>query len=136
MRPFLDPGSFAMAGKAEAVLGTDTREHLHALFMACFQMRNLTRRTPDEFRADLQTRLAVTNGASESFIDETRQRDLSIRFHWGHNHDFGSGLHLHGRMANRHIDILADFIDHYGLPRDLSGKRVLDIGVWTGGTCL
>jgi SAM-dependent methyltransferase len=39
-------------------------------------------------------------------------------------------------MGNRHIDIIADFIDTFGLPPDLQGKKILDIGVWTGGTCL
>lgn len=39
-------------------------------------------------------------------------------------------------MADRHIEIIARFLSDFGLPLDLTGKKVLDIGVWTGGTCL
>ena len=43
---------------------------------------------------------------------------------------------LQGLMGDRHINILATFIDDFGLPRDLTGKSVLDVGVWCGGTSL
>jgi SAM-dependent methyltransferase len=72
----------------------------------------------------------------EGFKDPEKQRDLSIKFHWGHNHDFGT-FSLKGRMGNRHILLLATFIDEFKvIPRSLHGLRVLDIGCWTGGTSL
>ncbi|MGD0093786.1 MAG: methyltransferase domain-containing protein, partial [Planctomycetota bacterium] len=62
--------------------------------------------------------------------------DLSVQFHWGHDHDFGD-FALQGRMADRHIYLLAAFSDRFGaLPRSLAGRRVLDVGCWTGGTSL
>jgi SAM-dependent methyltransferase len=65
-----------------------------------------------------------------------RQRDLSIKFHWGHNHDFGDFV-LEGRMGDRHIDVLANFVSLFPIAmRDFSDKSVFDIGCWTGGTTL
>jgi SAM-dependent methyltransferase len=72
---------------------------------------------------------AVTDGAAA-------QRDLSLRFHWGHTHDFGT-FQLSGRMGNRHLTVLSMFLGKLqALPPDLTGRRVLDIGSWTGGTSL
>ena len=40
-------------------------------------------------------------------------------------------------MGDRHLVLLARYMDDFGaFPRDLSGKRVLDIGCWSGGTSL
>jgi len=39
-------------------------------------------------------------------------------------------------MADRHIELITYFMDNFGLPHDLSGKKILDVGVWTGGTSL
>lgn len=92
---------------------------------------------PEAFEKKIRDYLTLDNwemeGYSEDEIDV--QRELSIKFHWGHNHDFGS-FKLDGKMGDRHIDIISTFIDTFGLPRDLSGKAVLDVGVWTGGTTL
>jgi 2-polyprenyl-3-methyl-5-hydroxy-6-metoxy-1,4-benzoquinol methylase len=73
--------------------------------------------------------------ATEGFKDYKQQRDYSVRFAWGHNHNFGT-FALNGEMGNRHVEIIADFMDNFGLPHDLSGKKILDVGVWTGGTSL
>lgn len=120
----------------QAATSASTRDYLSRLFTSRFKLPNLVHRHAEAFAAHLRSRIGVVDAASEGFLDESRQRDLAIKFHWGHNHDFGSGLEIAGRMGNRHIDLIADFVDQYGLPRDLSGKRVLDIGVWTGGTSL
>jgi len=113
-----------------------TRNHLKDLFESCFQSRLLVNQSAEAFAAHLRSQVGAADGASEGYFDESRQRDLSIKFQWGHNHDFGHGLELRGRMGDRHIDLLAAFVDHYDLPLDLSGRRVLDIGVWTGGSSL
>jgi len=112
------------------------RTDLQALFTSRYQLHHLTTRTSADFVAHLKSKIGLIDAASEKYIDESRQRDLSIKFHWGHDHDFGDGFALAGRMIDRHIYLLADFVEHFGLPRDLRGKRVLDIGVWTGGTSL
>ena len=65
------------------------------------------------------------------------QRDLTVKFHWGHNHDFGNGLSIAGRMGDRHINLMAEFMTGFDLPRDfLQGKSCIDVGSWTGGTTL
>ena len=83
-------------------------------------------------------RLETVDSQCEGYGDAEleQQRDLSVKFHWGHNHDFGD-FQLQGRMADRHIDLLANFISFF--PVSLAyfqGKQVFDIGCWTGGTAL
>ncbi len=104
--------------------------------MQNYQTRFLVGVTPPEFRQHIETLLTVKDGSMEGFVDSSMQRDLSVKFHWGHNHDFGD-FEVQGRMGTRHIDLLAAFIDQFrALPADLTGKRILDIGCWTGGTSL
>jgi len=111
-------------------------ETLRTFFKANFtsvQIRGMER---DEFHGTLGRLIGAVDEGKEGFLDASKQRDLSVKYHWGHNHDFGDGRVYAGRMGNRHIDILAHFVVEFGLPLDLTGKRVLDIGVWTGGTSL
>ena len=97
---------------------------------------NLVGVSPDAFQASLAARLGTVDPQTEGYLDPSRQRDLSIKFRFGHDHDFGA-FQLDGQMGLRHLELLASFIDRLGaLPFDLTGKRVLDIGCWTGGTCL
>lgn len=91
---------------------------------------------PDEFHAHLREASQEIDAVGEGFLDPAKQRDLSIKFQWGHDHDFGDGHCYQGRMGPRHIAVLARFVAEFDLPLDLSGRRVLDIGVWTGGTSL
>lgn len=111
-----------------------TQKYLADLFINSFSLRNLRNVGPEELKMRI---IGKNNSVSyENFIDPAMQRDLSVRFHWGHNHDFGDGFVLSGNMRNRHIEIIASFIDDYGLPIHLEKKNILDIGVWTGGTSL
>jgi SAM-dependent methyltransferase len=88
------------------------------------------------FRARIDAFLALTDHAMEGFDDPAKQRDPSIRFRWGHDHDFGA-FELSGAMGDRHLTLLARFVDDLkALPLRLDGRRVLDIGAWTGGTSL
>jgi 2-polyprenyl-3-methyl-5-hydroxy-6-metoxy-1,4-benzoquinol methylase len=88
------------------------------------------------FEAAVRRYLSLTDAGMEGFGDGSTQRDLSVRFHWGHDHDFGT-FRLDGLMGDRHLTLLARFIDRFhALPQVLDGIRVLDIGCWTGGSSL
>lgn len=104
--------------------------------MATYTTDRLVGVPAGEFRAHLESLVGSVDADSEGYADASRQRDLSIKFRFGHDHDFGD-FRLDGQMGDRHLHLLAQFIDGVGgLPMDLTGKRVLDIGCWTGGTCL
>jgi tRNA (mo5U34)-methyltransferase len=101
-----------------------------------YQTDRLVGVTPAAFRQQIDAFQRVRDHAMEGYSDPNRQRDLSIQFHWGHDHDFGT-FAVPGRMAKRHLWLLSTFMDQFhALPRQLKGKRVLDIGCWTGGTSL
>lgn len=103
-----------------------------------YNTSNLKEITRDEFTESIQSRIGVIDaqveGYSEGEIEQ--QRDLSIKFHWGHNHDFGD-FQLEGRMGNRHIYLLDHFLKYFPLSLDdFKDKYILDVGCWTGGTTL
>ena len=104
--------------------------------MSIYNVDNLTTVEKDQFKEKIFKFLQISDHEMEDFSNPDSQRDLSIRFHWGHDHDFGD-FQLKGRMADRHTSIIATFIDEFkALPTSLEGKKVLDIGCWTGGTSL
>jgi SAM-dependent methyltransferase len=111
-------------------------DFLQRLFLSKFSAEQIVGIDRRIFSHTLDRLIGTIDKGKEGFLDASKQRDLSIKYHWGHNHDFGDGMVYEGRMGNRHIEVLAHFIAELGLPADLSGKRVLDIGVWTGGTSL
>lgn len=101
-----------------------------------YSVAKLVADTPSTFKRSLDALLTISDGTMEGYNDLEKQRDLSICFHWGHNHDFGD-FRIEGRMGNRHLTIPAQYIDvFHALPLDLQGAHILDIGVWTGGTSL
>jgi SAM-dependent methyltransferase len=105
---------------------------------AIYRTSNIKGVTPEEFRVSLQSKIGVIDAAIEGYgeAELEQQRDLSIKFHWGHNHDFGD-FTLTGMMEDRHIDLVADFIALFPVTlEDFKDKRVFDIGCWTGGTTL
>lgn len=57
-------------------------------------------------------------------------------FIWGHDHDFGHGAMRSGAMGARHVEITTEAIRTGFLPPDLNGRKVLDIGCWSGGDVL
>ena len=103
-----------------------------------YQASNLAGISPDEFERSIRSRIGVFDPYSEGYSDNEieEQRDLSIKFHWGHNHDFGT-FKLEGMMGDRHLRVLDDFLRFFDLNLDgFKNKRVFDIGCWTGGTTL
>ncbi len=99
---------------------------------------NLVGITPDDFEAQIQSKLGTVDASIEGYSQEglDHQRDLSIKFHWGHNHDFGT-FSLAGRMGDHHIRLVRDFCSMFPVTvDDFRDRDVLDIGVWTGGTSL
>ena len=104
--------------------------------MLQFQTKDLKKTDAVSFRNQLNEFLALRDSEMEGYAEPDLQRDLSIQFHWGHDHDFGD-FALKGRMGTSHLALIAGFSDLLpALPRRLDGKRVLDIGCWTGGTSL
>jgi len=109
--------------------------HLQSL-MSNYRTQNLVNVDSESFKRRIDEFLQLQDYEIGAHTDLKKQRDLAIRFHWGHSHDFGE-FSLAGRMADRHIWLLAMFIDKLNaIPRSLDGMRVLDIGCWTGGTSL
>jgi SAM-dependent methyltransferase len=94
--------------------------------------------SPQRFRSELASMLGVVDSRPEGYLayEQDAQRDLSIKFHWGHDHDFGD-FQLRGRMGRRHIEVLANFVALFPLSiEDFEGRSVFDVGCWTGGTTL
>ena len=85
----------------------------------------------------LLSRIGSVDIEGEGVSSAEGQRDLSMKFHWGHNHKFSPDLTVQGRMGNRHLEVMAQFMvgfelgDHY-----FSVDRALDVGCWTGGTTM
>lgn len=113
----------------------DTRAKLKEIMQQKLRIDNVLEDRRESFESDIRKFLNTVDYKQEGYTDYTKQRDFSVRYTWGHNHDFGT-FSLRGAMGDRHIDILADFVDRFGLPLDLGGKKILDVGVWTGGTSL
>ena len=91
--------------------------------------------TADRWHNTLATEFPDTS-PPDSFWHEAS--DLTFRdfFSWGHDHEFGFGVTRAGAMGTRHIEIVSESLSTGMLPLDLAGKRVLDIGCWSGGDLL
>lgn len=104
--------------------------------MLVYQLKNLTQASPASFKERIDQFLGLSDYKMEGLEDPLRQRGQTTNFHWGHDHDFGE-FKLRGEMRSRHVELLAEFIDGFkAMPRSLSGKKIIDIGCWTGGTSL
>lgn len=114
----------------------NSRTYLLDVFADRLSEQAIGRPGVERIRRYAAEHIGIIDARSEGYLDPSVQRDLSIKYHWGHNHRIADDLVLEGRMGDRHINLLARFMDEFGLERDLTGKRVLDIGCWTGGTSL
>ena len=115
----------------------EIREELQRRFKS-YQTSNLHDISTEEFSHYIQSRIGVIDAQSEGYSEDEleSQRDSSIKFYWGHNHDFGE-FKLEGRMGDRHINNLANFMALFPVFfEDFQNKEVFDIGCWTGGTTL
>jgi len=61
--------------------------------------------------------------------------DFTETAEWGHHHKFSENLFVKGTMEWRHVRLMQTFFNH-GMPKDLTGKKVLVIGCYTGGDAL
>lgn len=101
-----------------------------------YQTKDLINVDKESFRRKIDNFISIQDWKMEGYKSTKKQTLYSTKFIWGHNHDFGD-FSLEGRMRNRHIWLIATFIDKFKIiPRDLSGLKILDIGSWTGGTSL
>ncbi len=105
---------------------------------SAYQCKNLAGISVAEFEGVLNEKIGRIDSNVEGYgkHELQQQRDLSIKYHWGHNHDFGD-FQLPGRMGDRHFELMAEFIENF--PVDLAtfeNSDVFDIGCWTGGTTL
>jgi 2-polyprenyl-3-methyl-5-hydroxy-6-metoxy-1,4-benzoquinol methylase len=113
------------------------REELQKRFNG-YQTSNLHDISTEEFSHYIQSWIGTIDAQSEGYSENEleSQRDSSIKFYWGHNHDFGA-FKLAGRMGERHINNLAHFMALFPVSfEDFRDKEVLDVGCWTGGTTL
>lgn len=90
--------------------------------------------SPEDFKEMITSMIGVEDYELEGYSTPENQRGQSVKFVWGHYHDFGS-FEVKGNMQKRHIEILSWASEH-GMPTNLSGKKVLDVGCWTGGMSL
>ena len=66
----------------------------------------------DHIDKNLGTIDYLIEGFSNDELD--KQRDVSVKFYWGHNHDFGD-FKVNGRMGDRHINIMAHFLELFDI---------------------
>lgn len=93
---------------------------------------------PASFRRHIEAEIGRVDPDIEGYAatEVDRQRDLSVKFHWGHNHDFGE-FAVEGRMGDRHIDLMAHFLALFPVSvSSFQHASVLDVGCWSGGTTL
>jgi SAM-dependent methyltransferase len=104
--------------------------------MKGYQTKDLVNTDPLTFRRTIESYLDLSDAKMEGYADAAKQRDLSIRFQWGHDHDFGD-FFVPGKLGDRHVSLIAGLVEWLQvLPRSLDGKSVMDIGCWSGGTTL
>jgi 2-polyprenyl-3-methyl-5-hydroxy-6-metoxy-1,4-benzoquinol methylase len=115
---------------------TEAALHLRRLMRERYVVSQLKTVSPAQFERHIKSLPGRRDPEVEGYGTTAAQRDLSVQFEWGHNHDFGT-FAMPGLMQDRHIHVLATFMTLFGVPApDLTGKSVLDVGCWTGGTSL
>lgn len=103
--------------------------------MKTLQTDNFKGIDPDSFHEKIEEFCDLNTIVDEIPNSAENQRDETVKFNWGHNHDFGT-FKKTGMLGDRHILILNEFIDDEILPKELNGKKILDVGCWTGGMAM
>jgi 2-polyprenyl-3-methyl-5-hydroxy-6-metoxy-1,4-benzoquinol methylase len=105
-------------------------------YLAQLNTKALTAISKQEFRAQIDRFLNLSDYSMEGLPTAENQRRQSVNFSWGHDHDFGD-FKLQGEMGTRHIWMMSRLMDNLGaLPQNLAGQKILDVGCWTGGVSL
>lgn len=101
-----------------------------------FGAENLRNMSREQLKQALLAKIGIVDAENYSQNELDYQRHLSIKYHWGSNHDFGS-FRMEGRMGDRHIEVMANFVRLFPIDIDsFQSKSVFDIGCWTGGATL
>lgn len=112
-------------------------EDLQRLMTDRYNVRNLVAVSPHDFKEAIDAFLAMEDAGMEGYISPELQRIKSVKFYWPYDHDFGDFKVGPGVGKYRPTRLIARFMESFGVPaRDLTGKTVLDIGCYLGGTSL
>ena len=61
---------------------------------------------------------------------------MTIKFHWGHDHDFGD-FKMEGMMGDRHIRLLSNFASLFPINlAEFEDKDVFDVGGRNGSSAV
>ncbi len=113
-----------------------SRGYLASLLRETYTVDKLVGVSPEDFERRIRAFGEIDDAQMEGYQSAAKQRARSVRFQWAEPMDFGT-FSVDGMAPNRTPLVLATFIDWLSaLPKRLDGKRVLDIGCWTGTTSL
>lgn len=119
--------------QADELIPLQTAERIVQEAMQKWQASD--QQTAESFNATLLKEFPDT-AEPDSFWHEASDLGFRDFFSWGHDHDFGFGFKRNGAMGSRHIEIVSESLSRGMLASNLTGKKVLDIGCWSGGDLL
>ena len=112
-------------------------EELQALMNDRYHVSNLKTVDRHQFKESIEAFHKLEDASMEGYISSDVQRIKSVKFYWPYDHDFGDFKVGPGTGKYRPAWLIARFMENFGTPEmDLSGKTVLDIGCYLGGTSL
>jgi 2-polyprenyl-3-methyl-5-hydroxy-6-metoxy-1,4-benzoquinol methylase len=109
-------------------------EYLQNLMNDRYHVNNLATVDRHEFKEAIDAFLALENATMEGYTSAEGQRIKTVKFVWPYDHDFGDFQVGPGKGKYRPAQLITRFMDEFGVPsKDLTGKRILDIGCYLGG---
>jgi 2-polyprenyl-3-methyl-5-hydroxy-6-metoxy-1,4-benzoquinol methylase len=116
---------------------TKTFGELQSLMHERYHVGNLVSVDRQDFKDTIDAFLALEDASMEGYDSGAGQRIKTVRFIWPYDHDFGDFKVGPGKQRYRPVQLISSFMDEFGVPStDLTGKTVLDIGCYLGGTSL